>query len=492
MRRLVLGCGTVGHDLVEALSGRSGDLLVVTDDSGRVTALRDESVTAVEADPADQSNYPDFVDLVVVGGNRASANLTAAAHARERYPDASLLAYAGEDADEADIEAMEALADRVIDPVGVAADRVLDAAVGEHADRMRRLLRAIRGVDGTLAVVAHDNPDPDAIASAVALVRIAAFVGVDAEACYFGDISHQENRALVNLLDLRMRNFDPGEDPRGEYGGFALVDHSRPGVNDSLPDDVDPVVVIDHHPPRMPVDADFVDLRSGVGATSTLLAGYLDRFGVEMDGRVATALLYGIRVDTRDFTREVSDVDFDAAALLLAQADASVLDRVESPTVGPEVFDTLARAIDEREQRGSTVASCVGEIRDRDALAQAAEQLLNMEGVTTTLVYGYRDATVYVSGRTRGADIDLGETLRDALDQIGSAGGHADMAGAQIPLGILSEVDEASKETLTDVVRDIIAGRFFETLETAPRTPTVDSPLSFPEEGEEEAEEEPG
>ncbi|ESP88520.1 DHH family phosphoesterase [Candidatus Halobonum tyrrellensis] len=487
MRRLVLGCGTIGHDIVESLVGRPGDLLVVTDDSGRVTALRDSTVTATEADPTDPSNYPEFVDMVVVGGDDATTNLTAADRARERYPDAFVLAYAGTNADEADIRAMEELADRVIDPVSVAADRVLGAAVGDHAERMGRLLRALRSVEGTLAVVAHDNPDPDAIASAVALVRIADFAGVDAEACYFGDISHQENRALVNLLDLRMRNLEPGEDPREEYGGFALVDHSRPSVNDSLPDDIEPVVVIDHHPPRAPVDARFVDLRSDVGATSTLMTDYLHGFGVELDGQVATALLYGIRIDTRDFTREVSEDDFDAAALLLARADASVLDRVESPTVGPEVFDTLARAIGEREQRGSTVASCVGEIRDRDALAQAAEQLLNMEGVTTTLVYGYRDATVYVSGRTRGADIDLGETLRDALDQIGSAGGHADMAGAQVPLGILSEVDEASKETLTDVVRDIIAGRFFETLETAPRPPAFDSsPAAFPPERAEE------
>ena len=490
MRRLVLGCGTVGHDVVESLAGRPGELHVVTADSGRVTALRDENVSAVEADPTDPSNYPDFADMVVVGGNDATENFAAADHARERYPEAFLLAYAGADADETDVEALTGLADRVIDPVAVAAESILGAAVGEHADRMYRLLRVLRSVDGTLAVVAHDNPDPDAIASAVALVQIARFAGVDAEACYYGDISHQENRALVNLLDLRMRNFESGTDPResGEYGGFALVDHSRPGVNDSLPEDIDPVVVIDHHPPRMPVDADFVDLRSDVGATSTLLTGYLDRFGVDIDGQVATALLYGIRIDTRDFVREVSEADFDAAALLLARADADVLDRVESPTVGPEVLDTLARAIGEREQRGSTVASCVGEIRDRDVLAQAAERLLNMEGVTTTLVYGYRDATVYVSGRTRGAEIDLGETLRDALDQIGSAGGHADMAGAQIPLGILSEVDERSKETLTDVVRDIIAGRFFETLETAPRTPTVGSSMSFPEEEEEEEE----
>ena len=484
MRRLVLGCGTVGNDIVASLTDRSGDLHVITDDSGRVSTLRDEHVAALEADPRDPDNYPDHADLVVVAGASATANLTAADHARARFPDAAVVAYAGDDATEADLKALRELADRVIDPIDVTTDRVLEVSTGATADRLRGLVRALRSVDGTLAVVAHDNPDPDAIASAVALVRIAEFAGTDAEACYYGDISHQENRALVNLLDIDMRQLDPEVDPREEFAAFALVDHSRPGVNDSLPMEVDPVVVVDHHPPREPIDAAFVDLRDDVGATSTLMVEYLDQFGLTPETQLATALLYGIRIDTKDFTREVSEADFDAAASLLSHADSETLDRVESPSITPEVLDVLARAIDARERRGAVVASCVGEISDRDALAQAAERLLDMEDVNTTLVYGYRDDVVYASGRTRGTDLDLGETLRDALDQMGSAGGHADMAGAQLPIGILADVNDDSTESLTEIVRDTVAGRFFETLEDAPKAPrrVADRVLSFPDE----------
>ena len=485
MRRLVLGCGTVGNDIVASLTDRSGDLHVITDDNGRVSTLRDEHVAALEADPRDPDNYPDHADLVVVAGASATANLTAADHARARFPDATIVAYAGDDATEADLKALRELADRVIDSIGVAADRVLEVSTGATADRLRGLVRTLRSVDGTLAVLAHDNPDPDAIASAVALVRIAQFAGTDAEACYYGDISHQENRALVNLLDISMRQLDPEVDPREEFAAFALVDHSRPGVNDSLPMEVDPVVVVDHHPPREPIDAAFVDLRDDVGATSTLMVEYLDQFGLTPDTQVATALLYGIRIDTKDFTREVSEADFDAAASLVSHADSGILDRVESPSITPEVLDVLARAIDARERRGAVVASCVGEISDRDALAQAAERLLDMEDVHTTLVYGYRDDVVYASGRTRGTDLDLGETLRDALDQMGSAGGHADMAGAQLPLGILADVNDDSTESLTEIVRDTVAGRFFETLEHAPKAPrrAADRVLNFPGKG---------
>jgi nanoRNase/pAp phosphatase (c-di-AMP/oligoRNAs hydrolase) len=108
----------------------------------------------------------------------------------------------------------------------------------------------------------------------------------------------------------------------------------------------------------------------------------------------------------------------------------------------------------------------VGEIGDRDALPQAAERLLSMDGVTVAVVYGYRDGTVYVSGRARGADVDLGETLRDAFGEIGSAGGHADMAGAQLELGILGETDDDGQ--LREVLESVVSERVFETL-----TPTT-------------------
>jgi nanoRNase/pAp phosphatase (c-di-AMP/oligoRNAs hydrolase) len=237
-------------------------------------------------------------------------------------------------------------------------------------------------------------------------------------------------------------------------------------------------VVIDHHPPRAPVEARYVDLRSDVGATSTLLAEHLDRLGVTPDRTIATALLYGIRIDTRDFTREAVDSDFEAAAFLLPHVDESVLDRVEEPSMSPDVLATLSAAIRNRRLRGDVLTTGVGRIRDRDALAQASDKLLDMEGVCIAVVHGFMDGTIYVSGRARGTEVDLGEVLRDALGSIGSAGGHADMAGAQIPLGILGSVEEASTESLASVVDDVIAGRLFEVLADPPSAPRRDPTAS--------------
>jgi nanoRNase/pAp phosphatase (c-di-AMP/oligoRNAs hydrolase) len=251
------------------------------------------------------------------------------------------------------------------------------------------------------------------------------------------------------------------------------VDHSRPGVNDQLPADLAVDVVIDHHPPRGPVDARYVDLRSEVGATSTLMTQYIDAFDLGPDQDVATGLLFGIRVDTSEFTREVSPADFEAAAALVDHADLGTLQRIESPSVSADTLQTLAAAIRNRDIHGSLLLTCVGELTERDALAQAADYLLNLEGVETTLVYGYRDDTIFASGRTRVSDLDLGGTVRDAFGLIGSAGGHNDMAGAQIGLGMFQDIEDA-EESLQTVVENVVTDRFTTALRAQERFTVTD------------------
>jgi nanoRNase/pAp phosphatase (c-di-AMP/oligoRNAs hydrolase) len=467
-RRLLLGCSAVGNTLVERTREERGELVAITDDTGWASTLRDRNVATVEADPTDPSTYPDTATVVLVASDDPEQNVAAAEAARRRYPDAMIVAHVGTNPTAAQQDALEAVADRVVDPVAAIVSRVREATAVDADEEPIRLLSTLRSFSGPLLVVAHDNPDPDAIASAIGLARVAESVGVPADPCYGGEIAHQENRAMVNLLDLSLRTID-GID-LDDYGGIALVDHSRAGINDSLPEGHPVDIVVDHHPPRGPVAGSFVDIRPDAGSTSTLIAEYLGRLGIEPTRELATALLYGIRIDTKDFTRSTSIPDFEAAAALSEHADESALERVESPSVSPETLRVLAVAIEGRDVRGSTVASCVGEITDRDTLAQAAERLLDLDGVAVTFVYGYMDGVIYGSARARGADLDIGELLRDALDPVGSAGGHATMAGAQVPLGILEEVSES--ESLPEVVETFVSGRFFEALADAPTPPS--------------------
>ncbi|MFC7058238.1 DHH family phosphoesterase [Halovenus salina] len=458
--RLVLGSGTLLQRVVGALRDQSGSVRVVTDDESLATALRNEGTVVEARDPADASALDGLsAEMVVVIEETHAATVETVRAARRAFPETYLLAYAAGDAPTAD-EVLRTVADRVANPYRQAASYVLDRT-GGAGQRLHQLKRVFRSID-RLAVVSHDNPDPDAIASGTALARLAESAGCTAQVCYHGEITHQENRAFVNVLDLELRQLDPDEG-FAEFDGIALVDHARPSVNNQLPANHDIDIVIDHHPPRAPVDARFVDLRSGVGATSTLLVDYLDLFGVEVDTTVATALLFGIHVDTKGFSREVSPADFEAASAVLPAADLGVLERIESPSVSATTLEITARAIQDRRVDGQVLMSCVGDLAERDALAQAADRLLTIDDVTATLVYGVKDGTIYASARSHGVDVDIGETVREAFDQIGSAGGHVDMAGAQIPLGILDAVEE-QEASLTAVIEDIIEERFLDAI----------------------------
>ena len=472
--RLILGCGTFGRRLVLELGERREPLLVLDRNAGRVEGLRDEGIRAQHATTTDAgvvrrraADLLEEVETVVVAADDPAENRAVAEAAREAFPSAFLLAYAGQHPTPSDRASVREVADRVVDE-GQATAESLRGRIDETGYRTRRLRRVLRSLDGPLAVVAHDNPDPDAIASAVALQRMAEAVGLGAEVCYYGEINHQENRAFVNLLEYDLTALD-ADSALDRFGSFALVDHSRPGVNDGLPPETEVAVVIDHHPPRAPVEARFVDLRSNVGATSTLLAGYLRDLGVEPDRELATGLLFGIRVDTDDFSREVDSEDFRAAAYLHSYADTAVLERIESPSMTPETMNAIATAIDNRVVRDGVLVSCLGRVSDRDTLSQAADRLLDLEDVSVTFVFGFsgvsEEAVVHASARARGTELDLGEALRDAFAQVGSAGGHADMAGAQLPVGMLIDHED---EDPAAAIEAAVTERFFEALGVGP------------------------
>lgn len=461
--RLLLGCGSIGHTILDAAGTLQGTTTVLDPDQGRVEALRNEAVAAEQADVTDSEAISGrSADVVIVGGDNPAENTAATEAAAVAYPDAYLLVFPGRHPTERQRERVTELADELLNPGANLLDHIGPFVEGEQRSRARELREVLTSIDGTLGVVTHDNPDPDAIASAVALVAIAERMGTDAEAGYYGEISHQENRAFVNLLDVELRHFESGTIP--SYDAIALVDHARPGINDQLPPEMAVDIVLDHHPVSGPVAGRFVDIRPGVGATSTMLAGYLQQFVIEPSERVATALLYGIRVDTANFRRDIVPADFEAAAELLPHADTGILERVESPSVSADTFDTIARAIQRRRIEGATLASCVGAISDRDTLAQAADQLLAMEGITTTLVCGFDDGTIYLSARSRRQDFDLGAAMRAAFDDIGSAGGHTDMAGAQLPMGVFEELEPDDAERFADIVDEVVGTRFFEVM----------------------------
>ena len=123
-----------------------------------------------------------------------------------------------------------------------------------------------------------------------------------------------------------------------------------------------------------------------------------------------------------------------------------------------ETLDIIGRAIRNRETKGAYLISFVEFIADRDALPQAAELMLQMEGISTVLVFGVDKDKVQLSARSTDAGINLAFLLQKAFGFM-NAGGHATMAAGSIDLGIFGDVND--KKSLLKITLDAVRKKFF-------------------------------
>jgi nanoRNase/pAp phosphatase (c-di-AMP/oligoRNAs hydrolase) len=462
IKYIIFGCGSTGYNVAEELEQENEDLIIVDRDEKRVEDLRDQKYEALVRDLQD----PDLMEglpvpeVAFILSNDRDTNLTALRTIKNRYPATYVIARA---TDPVSVDLLrEEGADIVLYPQEVVARTAIHHIRRLHSSRLAlRLYDMLASWEGTLCIVTHLNPDPDSISSAMALSMIARHASHNKLECrilYEGDIGHQENRAFINLLEIKMERFTPQDLEECNY--IALVDSPAPGVNNNLPKTARANIIIDHHKDgEFPTtNADFVDIRPGIGATASIMTQYLMELDIPVSKSVATALLYGIRADTKDFKRNVTPQDLNYAAFLLPLTDSDLLDKITSPSISLETLEIIGNAIQNRKIKSGYLFSNVGYIRNRDALPQAADILIHLEGVNTALVYGITDQNIVMSARNKDIRLHLGNVMNEAFGQIGDAGGHATMAAAMIPLNFFSMVKD--KQNLLDLVIDPILKRF--------------------------------
>ncbi len=310
--------------------------------------------------------------------------------------------------------------------------------------RLEQLRAALQ--DGErLLILTHDNPDPDALASAFALSKLVeTFDGVAASIGFGGFVGRAENSTMVRLLGLPVTptwavSFD-------DVDLIALVD-TQPGTgNNSLPDTREAAVVIDHHPLRDETKlAKFWDVRHDVGSSCTILTQYLQAAGVQLTGDVATALFYGIQSETQDLGREAEQSDIDASLALYPGADRELISRIRYPDLSRPYFRSLHRSLERSRTRGPVVISYVGKLDYPDLVAELADFYLRFEGAYWSYCIGIFQDDILISIRTSLRDAAAGQLLRRVVGSEGSAGGHGMMAGARVPVGHLSAEDARLK-----------------------------------------------
>jgi len=322
----------------------------------------------------------------------------------------------------------------------------------------RQFARVVGSLDA-VAVLMHSDPDPDAMASAVAAAEIAGERGTDATIYYPGQIQRDENRAFETVLNLTFERIETAEDIREEH--IVLVDHNttRELKNDGL---LDIVAVVDHH------SGDgsgrrFTDIRSELGACASIFSEYFDDLGRTpaeawidphpgdtqsetelaqaredglLPGSIATGLVYGIQTDTKNLTSGCTTADFEAVRYLYDGIHGGKLDRLANPDVDPEILDVKARAIEKRDVRPPFALSDVGTVSNLESIPAAASELEQLDSVTAVVVLGDKDGVIRLSGRSGDDRLHMGKVLGRLTESIPLAGGggHARMGGGRIPI----------------------------------------------------------
>lgn len=288
---------------------------------------------------------------------------------------------------------------------------------------------------GPLIILPHDNPDPDALASAAALKYLAKqLLDRDSSIAVAGIVGRAENRAMLRYLNIGL--VPVAEIEIGAPDAIVALVDTQPGrKNNSLPAGVLPAIVIDHHPAYASTEGvAFSDLREEYGATSTILTEYLMDRRVVVEGKIATALFYGIMAETQDLGREETAADLDACHFLYPYTNKRRLAKIENARVPREYFRVFRDAMQAAAVYDRVVISVLEDVRYPDMVAEVADFLLRLEDVEWAAAIAYYQGALYVSLRTTQRDANAGELLRGVIGS-DHAGGHDMIAGGRIEVG---------------------------------------------------------
>jgi nanoRNase/pAp phosphatase (c-di-AMP/oligoRNAs hydrolase) len=286
----------------------------------------------------------------------------------------------------------------------------------------------------SLLIVMQDNPDPDSIAAAVALRKIAnSAAGLKCSIAHGGTVGRSENRALVRYLNLNL--LQCSQIKFEQFDLVALVD-TQPGTgNNSLPQDAIPNIVFDHHPfksrTRM---CEFYDVRREFGATSTILIEYFFKANLIPDIPLATALLYAIRSDTQDLGREATQADIRAFELLYPYANKRMLSEIQRGSVPKEYFRMLSEALQNAAVYGDSILTHIGQINNPDMIGEVADLFLREDETHWTMCTGYFEGRLLISIRTSEEQNRADKAIKSIVSRRGTGGGHLTYAGGQVPL----------------------------------------------------------
>lgn len=297
----------------------------------------------------------------------------------------------------------------------------------ENNKRITRMKDISRDAQDILILIQND-PDPDAIASGLALRALLGRNKQTAPIGSFGEVTRNENLNMIELLDIPVMKVTP--DDLSHFSKIALVDVQPPYFKNCT---IKADIVIDHHPVSEPYEAPYADIRVSYGATSTILGEYFIDGNYKITQRLATALTYGIKTDTMFLDRDINQADIKVFTFLYPMANLNMIRQIESATLAYDEISGFIKALKNVKIVEKMIFAYIGQVDKEDLIPRLADFCLQIGRAEWSFVTGIFNNSIICCVRNVGYVKHAGDLVRRAFGNIGSAGGHRSMAKAVIP-----------------------------------------------------------
>lgn len=309
--------------------------------------------------------------------------------------------------------------------------------------RLEDLLEALKG--HRVFIQTHNFPDPDAVASAYGVQRLLGYFGIDAQICYHGSVSKASIAGLVSSFGITMTDVDNIKDMRRR--DYIITVDSQPGNANVAETRGTIVACIDHHPVVSSYDYRFRDVRI-CGSCATLVADYFFSNDLALDVDTATILLYGLRMDTESFSRGVTDLDIEIFRKLFYICDEDKLKRLSNHQMEFSELKVYTDALSTITVYDGVGFAFIDSQASDGLIASVCDFMLTLVEIQFAVAYGYRGNGLKFSIRSALDYLDAGTIATNALENIGTGGGHAIMAGGYLPFENIMDAEFDLQEEL--------------------------------------------
>jgi len=303
----------------------------------------------------------------------------------------------------------------------------------EHLKKQYEQFKKIIEKKKEMLVIVHNNPDPDALASAFVLCYLAKELSdMKTSIAYGGNIGRIENKTMVSRLNIKLKQINRIK--FSKYDVIALVD-TQPGYrNNSCPDNLECNIVIDHHPRRKSTKADLLIINPDIGATASILVSWLKYSKINIPVNVATALSYAISSETQNMYREVSAFDIEAYLYIYPKSSIRKLASIINPPLPHDYYLFFLNALNNAVIHRNLVVSHLGTVSSPELIAEMADFFLRHRNISWCLCSGLYKDSLYLSLRSTRRKAKANKIIKSIADDKNNAGGHDQTAGGFIKL----------------------------------------------------------